>query len=197
MATHNELLVLHHLKRYGPIKRTHNGQSIANDMADELGMQHSTLRYLLRRLEDKCLILRSYAKPQTHTFEGGANNPMIKLELVDPDMVLEPIPQVFVPHEPPKPLPLAVTMERENRELEERIDHSNGDREPSVESIVDALIDRALELQKQVDKLQNVIEGLNKENERLHKATAKPAHLSSRVQGVLTAEQWDNLRRKQ
>ena len=197
MTSHNDLLVLHHLKRYGPLKRIKRGHSIINDMAAELGMKTSTLKYILRKLEKQCIVLRTYEKPQSHSFSEGANNPLIKLELVDPNMELQAIPQVYRPLDPPRPLPLAATMERENRELEERVEqqHSN---EPTVESIIEALIDRALELQKQVDKLHDVVDGLTQENERLRKAaTPKPAHLSSRVRDVLAPDVWDNLRRQQ
>jgi hypothetical protein len=195
--THNQLLILHHLKRYGPITRA-PGTSILQAMSAELGMKVSALTYQLRTLEAKCLVLRTYGRPATRQFGAGAsNNPLTRLELVDPNMNLPPIPQVYVANPPDrqrKPTPLGIVMADENEDLEERIEHRNHD-EPTVEAIVEALIDRALELQKQVDKLQDVIAGLNTENERLRQPKPQ-AHVTSRVRDVLTQDQWDALRRK-
>jgi hypothetical protein len=192
--THNQLLVLHHLKRYGPITRA-PGTSILQSMSAELGMKVSALTYQLRTLEAKCLVLRTYERPATRKFGAGAsNNPLVKVELVDPNMSLPPIPQVYVatpPDRQRKPTPLGIVIAEENEDLEERIEHN----EPTVEAIVEALIDRALELQKQVDKLQDVIAGLNAENTRLRQPKPQ-AHVTSRVRDVLTADQWDTLRRK-
>jgi hypothetical protein len=191
--THNQLLILHHLKRYGPITKPPN-DSILRVTAAELGMKVSALTYQLRTLEAKCLVLRTYERPATRQFGAGAsNNPLTRLELVDPNMTLPAIPQVYVDRQR-KPTPLGIVIAEENEDLEERIEHRNHD-EPSVESIVEALVDRALELQKQVDKLQNVIAGLNAENARLRQPKPQP-HLSARVRDVLTDDQWDALRRK-
>jgi hypothetical protein len=196
--SHNQLLVLHHLKRYGPILKPPR-DTITRTMAAELGMKDATLKYVLRTLETQCIILRSYknGKPSFGD-KAGTNHPMTKLELVDPDMVLPAIPQVYVttpPDQQRKPTPLGIVMAHENEELDERVESSNG-KEPTVESVIDALIDRALELQKQVDKLQDVIEGLNAENARLVKAAKpQPTHLSSRVRDVLPPDVWERLKK--
>lgn len=195
--THNELLVLHHLKRYGPIIATVERSSIYTDMAAELGMKVSTVKYLCRKLEDRCLVLRSYERPTKGFNETAGTNRLLRLELVDPNIDLPAIPQVYSKHEPPRPLPLAATMERENRELEEKVNHQQ-DHEPSVEDVIQALIDRIVELTQQGDKLMGIIGNLTKENERLTKAaTPRPTHLSSQVRDVLSAEVWANLKKKQ
>lgn len=192
--THNQLLILHHLKRYGPLNRTTSEGNITETMAVELGMKHSTLKYLLRNFEKDCIILRTYSGGiKAARFGAGANQPMVKLELVDPNMPLPPIPQVYTPHPPPKPLPLGVVLAHETEELEHR---QNGTA-PTVESVIEALIDRALELQHQVDKLHGVITQLTSENDLLKKRLKPPPnpHLTERIRGVLTEEQWTNLRK--
>lgn len=179
--TPNELRMLWHLKRNGPLVREGN-QSLLGQLAYNLSLSVGSTRTILRNLEQRCLVLRSYKYPQPHRFSEGKNNPLLKIELVDPDMALPPVP----------PLPLAVVVARENEELAERCAV-----EPSVEHMVDALIDRALELQKQVDKLQDVIAGLAAENDRLrHPAQQSIQHITQRVRDALTPDQWDELRKK-
>ena len=180
--TNNELRVLWYLKRHGPLVRRNNEsllRRVVSDLNDAIAID--TIRTILLHLEKRSLVLRTY-KRGLQPFNSGQNNPMLKLELVDPEMWLPPCPP---------PIPLAVVVAHQNEELEERTAH-----EPTIEAIVGALIDRSIELQKQVDKLHDMVEGLNAENERLRKeARPKPApHLTSRVRDVLTPEQWETLR---
>jgi hypothetical protein len=180
--TATELRLLWTLKRHGPLIRQ-GTSSLLNQLADELGKSPGTTRTILRDLEKRCLVLRTYQKPQPAKFGDARGNALLRVELIDPDMQLPP---------PPKAIPLAVVVARENEELAER--HAT---EPSVEQIVDALIDRALELQKQIDRLQDLVAGLSAENDRL-RHTPKPAvaHMTQRVQDVLTPEQWEALRKR-
>jgi hypothetical protein len=183
--TPRELQILWHLKRAGgKITRTTN-HSLLSETAYALNMRASTFRHLCADLETRCIILRTYRLGKSATFESGRNNPCTSIELVDPRMDLPYL----------APLPAAVIIAHENDELAERLT-----REPSTEQIVEALIDRALELQKQIDKLQDVVDGLNAENTRLQaqaRSRREPTpHLQQRVQSVLTAEQWDTLRGK-
>jgi hypothetical protein len=172
--------------------------SIITRLADELRMKIGTLRWAMRELERKCAILRTYKGPKVEAFsQASGQNPLMRVELVDPNMVLPP---------EPRPIPLVAVVEHENDELLERTEH-----EPERDDVIEALVLRAVELQTQVNKLQDLVEKLNATNddltERLRKwhdraqaeRTEKrkpPAHLSQRVQDVLTPDQWEALKHK-
>lgn len=181
--SYNELRVLHLLKR-GPIART-TGESLYHTIADMLSMKSNTLRYVLNVLEKKCVILRTYKRPKANSFGSDqGNNPLLKVELVDPKMTLPPAP---------KPPSLGTVIHNENVEME----HTH---EPERDHVIEALVDRALELQTQVNRLQTLVEALTDENNKLKKAkrenTERPAHLSQRVRDALTPEQWSELERR-
>jgi hypothetical protein len=183
--TYHELRVLWYLKRHGGAVVRVDNTSILTRMTQELPMVLGTLRWTLRKLEERSLVLRTYKYPIAKSFadQSGAN-PLIKVELVDPKMALPPEPQ------PPTAQAIVAF---ENRELDELTAH-----EPERNDVIDALVDRAIELQRQVDKLQDIISMLEADNAKLRKrserAAEQPAHLSQRVRDVLTAEKWEELR---
>jgi len=194
----SELRILWYLKRNGPMTRGKSEGGIQSRLADELRMKVGTVRWALRELERKCVVLRHYKNPKAETFtEGGGQNPMIRLELVDPNMALPP---------EPAPIPLAVHLANENDELLERTEH-----EPERDDVIEALVLRAVELQTQVNKLQDIVQKLNAQNDDLtarlqqridrdkaeaHERRKPPAHLSQSVRDVLTPEQWEALKHK-
>jgi len=189
--TRNELKVLWHLKRYGPCVHNPKTGSLIVHVSGILDLRPNTFRGVLRHLESRTLVLRTYAKQQRSFGEGGGNL-LVRIELVDPSM--------WLPELPP-PLPLGVVMDQENRDLYERTCET-----PTEERVIEMLLARNDELQAQINKLQEVIEGLAAENSKLAfqvEKLSRPArrhvadHLSSRIQNALTPEQWDQLRRPQ
>jgi hypothetical protein len=181
MYSRKELRVLWYLKRNGPMvlgKKTGN-YSLIGKLSAATGV--SSMRYILDRLEARSLVLRTYEGGKKGSFSGGTT-PVIRIELVDPNMGLPPLPQ-----NPP-----AVVIVHENEELYERTAE-----EPDTEAMMHALIDRITEIQSQCDKLQQIIVEQEVEIEKLRKQVQprRPSQgLTQRVQGVLTAEQWEKLR---
>jgi hypothetical protein len=186
--TPSELKVLWYLKKNGTMSRPVDGSSRSLMKELSLGTQIpvSSLRHFLSALESRSLLLRTYKHKKATTFKTQGHNPILKIELVDPEMVLPPIPHAS----------LGVVIAQQNEELLERVAH-----EPSAEDIVDALLNRVTELQTQVNKLQGVIEAQESEVCKLRKQAAesnhKPkVHISQRLQDALTKEQWEELRHK-
>lgn len=183
--THNELKVLWYLKRNGPIVRTDTraGQpGMMTELAETLDIRRATLNYVFRGLENKCLIIRTYRREtkQVRNFEDKMGyNPLIKIELIDPQMYLPPLPA---------PMPLAAVVAHENEDLYHRIVH-----EPTTEEIIIALLSRNEQLQEQINKLQEIVQA--QANEMMHSKQQHraPEHLMSRVKGALTPEQWEAL----
>jgi uncharacterized coiled-coil protein SlyX len=164
-----------------------------------LGLGVSTTTRVLADLHERSLVLRTYRYPLGGDMRG---NRLDRVELVDPAMTLPAPPRGPVGRASPKTgktrqpasgpsVRPAVALVRETAVLEERTA-----RQPSIERVVDALVERALELQRQVDKLHGVVEALGEENDRLRAAGRSQGqpHLSQRVRDVLTPEQWDALR---
>jgi hypothetical protein len=183
--TRNELKVLWSLKRGPWIK---GKTSLLKEQAGILDVRSTTLAHILRTLELESLVLRHYAKGRSSTWGKSEHNPLIKVELVDPSM--------WLPELPP-PLPLGVVMDQENRDLYKRTCET-----PTEERVIEMLLIRNDELQAQINKLQEVIEGLASENNKLAfqvEKLSRPArrhvsdHLKSRVKDALTPEQWDVL----
>jgi DNA-binding transcriptional regulator GbsR (MarR family) len=180
--TENELRVLWHLKLAG-------GATInLREMEDATQLAHSTMYACLASLEDKCLVIR--------TFGGKGNRSILKVELVDPHMPLPPMP---------KPIPLAVIMDRETVALDSVIESRKQATAvmPSIEAIIEALLQTNDELratietekqrlQGQVDKLQDIVEAQAQE---LMKRPPSPRieHLTHRVQDALGKDVWDRL----
>ena len=182
--TNTELRILWYLKRHGGVitaKTDSPYESLGGLLASELRVSPGHLRYALRHLEANCVILKTYKRPIKQDFAGNAGfNPILKIELVDPNLKL--------PTEPP-PLPLAVVVAHENQDLYERTAVT-----PSPEAILEALLNRIGELQTQVDKLQDIVAQQADLLAKADKHTrASVDHLTSRIQGALTAEQWDAL----
>ena len=194
--TRNELRILWHLKRHGPY--TNPGviagrggveSSIVNQICEQLDLRKHTVQAILRHLEKQLLVLRSYKRPKTESFGGGPGfNPMVRLELIDPDM--------WLPELPP-PLPLGVVLANENEEM-----YQATSRAPTEERVIEMLLKRIEELQEVADKLHTIVTEQAAENETLKhqvERLTRPArkhlseHLSSRVQDSLTPEQWDAL----
>lgn len=192
--TRNELKILWYLKRHGPLV---NGgpyqpgvdESIIRKVGTACDIRVSTMSHLLRKLEDQSLVIRTYKGPKSDFISKGGYNPLVRLELVDPDM--------WLPELPP-PLPLAVVLDKENHDMYERTAEV-----PTLERTIAALLDRNDELQRQIDKLCAVVKDQAAENDTLKAQVARlsqPARthlsngLSQRVQNALTPEQWDSLR---
>jgi hypothetical protein len=151
---------------------------ILSTLSDELNIRHNSVAYTLKVLEEKSLVLRTYLQGRGKFGDKVGFNPMVRLELVDPDMPLPPMP---------KPLPLAAVVERENRDLYERAAH-----EPTAEEIILALLERNEVLQGQIDKLQDIVAA---QAQQLQKPKARDlTHLQSRVRDALTPEKWEELR---
>jgi hypothetical protein len=150
-------------------------------MSQVLDLGVGTVRYVIGGLEQRSLVLRSYRSGKRQDFGNQGYNPIVRIELVDPNMELPPL----------KPIPLAVVIAKENQELEERTVH-----EPTAEAIVDALLSRIAELQGQIDKLCSVVREQEDEMSKLRKRAATPPAppLTEKVRNALTEEQWEALR---
>lgn len=184
--TRYELKVLWYLKRAGGIitaKSEEPRHSIVTIMAETLEIRRQSVNYALRELEKKCLLIKTYAKGGK--IGSAGYDIIIKIELIDPQMYLPPLPA---------PLPLAAVMSRENEELYERTAQ-----EPDDDAVLLALVTENEKLRFQINKLQEVVATLVKENEQLKKPQErKPRdpHLSQRVQDALPPDVWDQLRHK-
>lgn len=182
--TRKELQILWYLKRNGGVvtaKSDQSKDSIVTIMAETLGMRRQSINYYLRELEKRCLLIKTYAKGVKTGSLGYAI--IVKIELIDPQMYLPPLPG---------PMPLAAVMSRENDELLERTAV-----EPTNEAIILALVEENEKLRAQINKLQEVVNALAKENEILKKQQApkqRPEHLNQRVQDALPPEVWESLR---
>jgi len=183
--TYNQLRLLWYLKKHGPVTdagRTNRRASILSAFTDALGLSQATVRHCLRALEQRSIILRTYSDDRPKRFgdqTGGMR--LTRIELVDPKMKLPP--------EPAAPT-LGTVMRWENQVL---YDMTASD--PERDDVIDALVERIAELQAQVDKLGEVIEGLASENARLadRQDRTPPAHLSQPVRDALPDEVWDRL----
>lgn len=194
--TRKELQVLWFLKRHGgkvehhPPFRPGMEEGIVNTLATELDIRKSTIGYVLRGLEQKCLIIRTYFRsnpnPQFGTKFGY--NPLVKVEMCDPNMWLPELPG---------PMPLGVVMNHENTELYERLAE-----EPSMERTLAFVLDRLDEYKHQIDTLRDRLIAVDHENEELkrklagitnHRNRPAPDPLKHRVAEHLTAEEWDAL----
>jgi hypothetical protein len=191
-----ELRVLWYLKRHGPLtdSNPHDKRkpTIYGTLAADLGIRVHTVRYAVAQLERKSIVLRTFYGPKVASFSDGAGfNPLVRLELVDRDIHLP---------SPPPPTPLATVIARENRELQERVTPNH---DPTVEQALLAVLDRNDELQKQLDRLREIVDAQAKDNivlreevERLRRPPVKHVSegLQERVRGALTEEQWEQLR---
>lgn len=176
--TRNELKVLWHCKRQqGVVENDKIG--VVRLLAQVLDMRHSTVGYVLRQLEDKCLIARSFTQRRSR---GIGQNVITRVEMVDPEMYLPPLP------EPP---PLAVVLDQENEELYQRITC-----EPSTEAVILALLAENEKLRFQIDKLQGIVASQAKELMERSKTSHLPAHLAQRVQDALPADKWEEISHK-
>ena len=189
--TRNQLKVLWHLKRHGPCVLPPSGESLLKSTASILDLRPQTLGYILRELEAKCLVLRSYSKGKP-TFAGRGSGEqatrLIRIELVDPS--------IWLPELPP-PLPLGTVMRNENNDLYDRTAHL-----PSEERVIQALLNRIDELQTVIDKLHHVVNDQAQENETLKEQVGRltqPArrrvreHLYDQVRNRLPPEQAEAL----
>src|SRR5215472_7384634 len=93
----SELRILWYIKKHRGVL-TRNKSSIITQISNNLDLSMPTVRSTLQKLEERCFILRTYKydRPKTFADKEGAN-PLIKVELVDPNISL--------PAEP-KPLPV-------------------------------------------------------------------------------------------
>ena len=198
--TRNELKILWYLKRKGPL--VNNGpyspaaerdikRSILHRLAIHCDIRKNTVAYILKSLEDRSIILRTYNRKKAIDFSDKTSgyNPIVRVELVDPTM--------WLPELPP-PMPLGVVMAKETEEMYERSAEA-----PTLERTITALLDRNEELQNQINKLCLVVEAQEMENKELKdkvEKLSKPAktHISNgltdRVKSALTPEQWEKLR---
>jgi len=196
--TRNELRILWHLKRRGPLIAPNEGPqgSIIVQLASDLDLRKTTLNSCLAHLEKQCYILRTYK----HGNRSGINqgyNPVLKLELVDPKMWLDPLPEP-----PPK-----VIMANENEAMQHQYPVRNTNHEPSPESVILALLERneelrqeRAEMQAQLDKLHEIILRQEQEVTTAKKQVAAVAavprfdHLTNRLQDALGEETWESLK---
>lgn len=179
--TSNEIRMLHYLKRHGPIVKGKEKGSLLNRIAEAVPLTPGTTRAVLRSLEVKCVILRTYSKGGAAKFGENKGSLLVKVELIEPNMILPPMP---------RSLPPIVVDAQENEELYQRTTI-----EPSPDAVILALLGRNEELQDQITKLQDVIMQLQGQvNAMKQDQTRKvPEHLTSRIRDALTPEQWDQL----
>lgn len=180
--TNTELRILWIIKRRRGRLSTEEVGNIYDYFANELVLSRNAIRASLRGLEAKCVVIRHFTRGTSKFADGGGGNPLLAVELVDPQMQLPPV----------DPIPLAVVVAKENDELAERTAH-----EPDMTQMLDALVDRCLELQQQIDKLGGIVVQLNEENEKLRKQGERkppPEHLTARIREALTPEQWEKMR---
>jgi hypothetical protein len=147
-------------------------------------MRRGTISYCLRELEKKCLLIRTFSKGGGA--KAGSFDFIIRVELIDPQMYLPPLPA---------PLPLATVINHENNDLYER----TAIEEASNEAVMLALVTENEKLRFQINKLQEVVATLAKENEELKKQHAprrRDEHLNQRIQDALPPEVWDQLHHK-
>lgn len=186
VSNNRELQVLWYLKNQGGkvmLNPNEGRRSLINEMANAIGVTPQHTRYVLRQLEEKSLVLRTYAKGKADYFSPDmGRNPCIRIELVDPNMVLPPVATI----------PLAVVVAQENEQLYEALEH-----EPHSDDIILALLEENQGLHKQLDKLRDIIDDQAKqlirkaEEERSRRIPAQ--HLTSRVRDALPPEVWDRL----
>lgn len=179
----SELRVLWYLKRHGgKISAKIGEQTLYNRISEDTGMVRGTLRAALRDLEKASVVIRHFKRAPTGFGDGAGINSLLAIELVDPKMQLPPEPK----------LSLGYVVAYENNEMLERTAH-----EPDATQMLDALVDRCMELQRQIDKLGEIINKLNEENASLKKRGERkppPEHLTSRIKDVLSPEQWEAMR---
>ena len=142
----NELKILHYMKKHNGVVtggKGKSGRSVTAKLAQHCGIGRSTVNGILKKLEDRCLLVRTYASGKTGQFAAGWDA-IVKIELVDPNITL-----------PPLPLPPAVNMKIENNTLLEKAIDLNP---PSENQVWEALVARCEELVAQNDKLFTVIQ---------------------------------------
>ena len=173
--TRNELKILWHLKRNRGVVENPDGVIIP--MSETLDIRRGTCLYIVKLLEEKCLLVRAFGAPRK-----GTKAAIVRIELIDPQMYLPPLPA---------PMPLASVISHENNDLYERTTC-----EPSSEAVILALVTENEKLRFQINKLQEVVNSLAAENEQLKKQpTRKPRDpgLTQRLQDALPPEVWDSL----
>ena len=184
--THNELKILWHLKRNGGVitaKSDKNKDSIVTLMAETLDMRRGSVGYHLRTLEqEKCLIVRTFKARGDHS--RGDFGILIKVELIDPQMYLPPLPG---------PMPLAAIVSKENEELYDRTLCEADD-----DAVILALVTENEKLRFQINKLQEIVAAQAKEIETLKRPARRERseHLNQRVQDALPPDVWDQLHHK-
>lgn len=176
----NQLRVLYYLKQHGPLQKTRGIGSLYSVIADSTGLSRNSVRFAVKELEDKCVVLCTWSKGRPEKWGSNRGSHVTRIELIDPAMKLPA---------PPKPLPAIVVDARINEEL-----YQITIQEPSLEETLIALLERNEELQEQVNKLQDVIVQLSEEQQKQERGRRPiPEHLTSRVRNALKPEQWDAL----
>lgn len=192
--TRNELTILWYLKRCGPAEASgslapgHPG--LVNRIAEATGLHINTVRGLLRKLEQDCVILRTYKRPEKQKIgDGKGLNPLVRVELVDPKMYLPPAPP---------PLPLGVVIAHENVEMQTMIDQRNGTHEPNSDKVIEALLSVIDVDREQITKLQDIVNAQANEILELKKQQRRTPseHLTTRVRDVVPPETWERLLRE-
>ena len=192
--TRNQLKLLWYLKRHGgSVSRPPNdltpGNSLMRKLGAELDIRVQSVGTIIRQLEGMSLVIRHYHKGRPSAYASGENNPLMKVELVDPGM--------WLPELPP-PLPLAAVLANENEEMYHRTIQI-----PTEERVIEMLLARVDELQEVVDKLHTIVTEQAAENETLKQQVerlTRPArrqlsdHLMERIDQRLRPEQREDLR---
>lgn len=180
--TRSELRILWYIKKNGPLINTSYNvkDSMLVKMAEVMDIRKQTIAAILKKLEQACIVVRTYKKTVDAGFATNVGyNPLIKLELVDPDMYLPPLPP---------PLPLAAVVAKENEELYERTQY-----EPTPESMLEALVNRVVLLTAQIEKLQNIVDEQAKELLKRKEHRPVREHITNRIRDILPPEEWDKL----
>lgn len=178
--THNELRILWHLKRNNGMIQNQSG--VIRPLAETLDMRIGTVSYIVKGLEEKCLLVRTFGDRRPR---GVATTLITKLELIDPQMYLPPLPA---------PMPLAAVLNHENDEMYDRTAC-----EPTDEAIILALVTENEKLRFQISKLQDIVNAQAKEIMQLkeHQSPkSRDPHLNQRARDSLPPEVWDQLHHK-
>jgi len=210
--TYRELQILHILKHEGTMvpKSDAPKDSIMTVLATRLGVSNNTVAHALQHLEQEDVVLRTYKRGKAEGFTGKGYNPMRKLELVDPTMPLPPL----------KEMPLRVVVERENRDLERRVEaqtyHEDIDLERALAVLLEEneqqrrnhtqVIKNLAEEGAKVERLVKLVADLEQEREALRLQVTNlialqqpqprkkvPSHLTQRLGDAIGAEKLKDL----
>lgn len=175
--TRSELVLLYYLKRSGGAVET-NRPGLLGVIATATNLTVGIVKASLRALEQQAVILRTYERPSSGTFAGAGYNPLRRVEMIDKQMALPPMPRV----------PLCAVVAKENEQMYEATA-----KEPGLEDVCVALVAENEKLRDQISKLQDIVEQQARQLTQATKVSHVPSHLTSRVRDALPTAVWESL----